>query len=80
MWLAAPTVQSHCQSLSHSVFNLFEDLLAMSKRCLDNNFISSVLTLAGGIIVFHYESIIDLQDECPLILCYSRKSGTGELT
>lgn len=27
--------------------------------------------------MFHFEAIQDLQDECPLILCYSKQSGTG---
>ena len=53
------------------------ELLYLSRRCLDNNFISSFLVLAGGVIVFHYETILDIQDECPLNLCYSSKSGTG---
>ena len=52
-------------------------LLYTSKKCLDDNFISSFLTVVGCIMVFHYESLLDIQDECPLILCYSRQSGTG---
>ena len=53
------------------------EMLKTAKLCLCNNFISSFITLVGAIIAFHYESIMDIQDECPLILCYSSSSGTG---
>ena len=53
-------------------------LLETVKLCLDNNFLSCFMTIVGGIIGFHYESIMDIQDECPLFLCYSRESGTGK--
>lgn len=52
-------------------------LLSTARECLDNNFLSSFLTLVGSIMAFHYTSILVTQDECPLILCYSRESGTG---
>ena len=54
-------------------------LLGATRECLGINFIPSLLALTGGLISFHYESILDLQDECPLFLCYSPNSGTGEL-
>ena len=53
------------------------ELLEASKNCLENNFISSFLTVAGSIVLLHYETILGMQDECPLILCYSSQSGTG---
>ena len=53
-------------------------LLEIARQCLHNNFISTVLTVIGGIISFHYESILQIQDECPLFLCFSRESGTGK--
>ena len=53
------------------------ELLKTAKECLDNNFLSSLVMMAGGIVAFHYESILDLQDECPLIMGFSRESGTG---
>lgn len=28
--------------------------------------------------MFHYTSIMKEQDECPLLLCYSRGNGTGK--
>ena len=52
-------------------------LLKISKKCLGNNFISSFLTVAGAGVLLHYESILGMQDECPLMLCYSSKPGTG---
>ena len=53
------------------------ELLKTAKECLSNNFMSSLVMMAGSIIAFHYESILDLQDECPLIMGFSRESGTG---
>lgn len=53
------------------------ELLKTAKECLDNNFLSSLVMMAGGIVAYHYESILDLQDECPLIMKFSRESGTG---
>ena len=53
-------------------------LFETTKGCLGINFIPSLLSFTGGVISFHYESILDLQDECPLFLCYSPSSGTGE--
>jgi len=38
---------------------------------------SSFIALAGGIVAFHFETIHGQQDECPIILCYSKASGTG---
>ena len=54
------------------------NLLKLTKKCLHNNFHSSVLTLAGAVIVLHYEDILGMQDECPLILCFSQSSGSGK--
>ena len=52
-------------------------LLRITKKCLDNNFISCFLAVAGTVILLHYESILEVQDECPLLLCYSTEPGTG---
>ena len=55
-----------------------QNLLQAAKECLLNNFYSCLAAVAGSIILFHYESIMDLnQKECPLILLYSRGCGTG---
>ncbi len=54
------------------------NLLLVAKQCLGNNFMGSLLTIAGSIIAFHYESILEIQDECPLVLCHSYLSGTGK--
>ena len=53
-------------------------LLKMAKKCLGNNFMSSFMTTAGCVMAFHYTSLLEIQDECPLILCYSKTSGTGK--
>ena len=34
-------------------------------------------TIAGSLILFHYEAIIEQQAECPLLLCFSPSCGTG---
>ena len=52
-------------------------LLRITKRCLDNNFLSSLVTLAGAVIVLHYEDVLGIQDECPLVLCFSPSPGSG---
>lgn len=57
-----------------------KELLKPAKKCLGNNFTSSFITIVGTVIVFHYESIMDIQDECPLIMCYSRESRTGMIS
>ena len=42
-------------------------LLSITRECIDNNFLSSFLSLVGSIMAFHYTSIAVTQDECPLI-------------
>ena len=27
--------------------------------------------------MFHYQSVLEVQDECPMVLCFSNASGTG---
>ncbi len=54
-----------------------KDLLKTARKCLDNNYLPSFIMTVGGILAFHYESILDLQDKCPLFLAYSAESGTG---
>ena len=68
-----------CGGLSAPLHYSPDTLLEIARHCLHNNFISAVLTVVGGIISFHYESILQIQDEWPLFLCYSRESGTGRL-
>ena len=57
--------------------NSLVDILSLTRQCLVNNFVSSFLTVAGAVLLLHYESILDMQDECPLVLCYSSTSGAG---
>ena len=52
-------------------------LLHIQKDLLKSNFLSSFLTLAGSVVLFHFEAIKEIQDECPVIVCYSKQSGTG---
>ena len=54
------------------------NLIRTTKRCLDNNFYSSMFTLAGAAILLHYEQVLGLQDECPLVLCFSQSPGSGK--
>lgn len=53
------------------------DLVQTATNCLDNNFLSFLVIMVGGIVVFHYQTILNIQDECCLILGYSTDSGTG---
>ena len=53
------------------------EALAVQKEALSNNFISSFIALAGSVVLFHFEAIKEIQDECPLVLCYSKECGTG---
>jgi len=55
----------------------FVDLLLAEKTGLQNNFISAFIAHAASAVVFHSEALKDLQDDCPVILCYSKHSGTG---
>lgn len=56
------------------------ELLSITKDCLGPNFISSFLTVTGAALILHYESILDFQDECPIVLCYSSAPGSGMLS
>lgn len=49
----------------------------VSRLVLKNNFLSFFSALAASVVVFHYEGILEIQDECPMVLCYSEESGTG---
>jgi len=55
----------------------FVSLLGAAKECLQNNFLSCFATIAGSATLFHYQSICEQQDTCPLVLCYSTSCGTG---
>ena len=55
----------------------FKDLLTAEKVGLANNFISAFIAHAGSVVVFHSDTIKEIQDDCPIILCYSKYSGTG---
>jgi len=58
----------------------FKELIATEKAGLANNFISAFIAHAGSVIVFHSEALKEIQDDCPIILCYSKHSGTGTVS
>ena len=51
----------------------------MQKNIMGKNFLASFVAVAGSIITYHFDIINNLQGECPLILIYSRSSGTGKI-
>ena len=53
-------------SLQYFSLLLLADLLEIAKSCLNSNYLSAVLTMIGGIVSFHYKSILQIQDECSL--------------
>ena len=55
----------------------FKQLIAAEKVGLANNFTSAFISHAGSVVVFHSEVLKEIQDDCPIILCYSSHSGTG---
>ena len=57
--------------------NPLRHLLSIQQKLMRQNFIPSFVVLAGSVIMYHFETINMLQGECPLILLYSKKSGTG---
>jgi len=57
----------------------FKKLIAAEKAGLANNFISAFVAHAGSIVVFHSEALKEIQDDRPIILCYSKHSGTGRI-
>ena len=58
--------------------NHFVVMLKAAKACLLNNFLSCFATIAGSLVLFHYETIREQKDACPLIMCYSSSCGTGK--
>lgn len=60
-----------------SLFPLRE-LMKTTKLALRNNFIPCFLSMAASIITFHYTSVLEINDECPITLLYSSCFGTGE--
>ena len=57
--------------------NSLVQLIAAEKEGLADNFISSFIVHAGSLVVFHSEVLKEIQDDCSIILCYSKHSGTG---
>ena len=42
-----------------------------------SNFIPCFLVIAGSVLILHYEMVMDMMDCCPVVLAYSKESGTG---
>lgn len=49
-----------------------------ARQCLGNNFIPAFLTMVGGLLAFHHEAVVMMDDSCPITVCYSPGSGTGK--
>ncbi|XP_019859133.1 PREDICTED: uncharacterized protein LOC109587333 [Amphimedon queenslandica] len=43
-------------------------LLETGRQCLGSNFMSCYAAIAGSVVLFHYETIMEAQAECPVIL------------
>ena len=52
-----------------------QNVLKAAKECIRDNFQSFYQVLSGAM---HFEEIIELQAECPMVLAYSETPGTGE--
>ena len=84
---SGPTCRPNADSMLPSTLSIalplcpdgFQRLCRTALRCLKNNFYSFfILAVSGGVMALHYEKVLEIQDECPLVLCYSASCGTGE--
>lgn len=55
-----------------------QGVLKAAKECLPHNFQSFYQVLSGMCMAMHFEEIIELQAECPMVLAYSEVTGTGK--
>jgi len=55
-----------------------QSVVKAAKECLGHNFLSFYQVLSGMCMAMHFEDIIELQAECPMVLAYSETPGTGE--
>ena len=84
---SVPTCRPNADSVLPSTLSIalplcpdgFQQLCRTALQCLKNNFYSFFLAVSGGVMAHHYEKVLEIQDECPLVLCYSASCGTGEL-
>lgn len=53
------------------------EVVDTARQCLGNNFIPAFLTMVGGLLAFHHEAVVTMDDSCPITICYSQGSGTG---
>ena len=41
-------------------------------------FFSFFMAVSGAVMGLHFEQVVYLQDECPIVMCYSVVCGTGK--
>ena len=51
-----------------------QKLLEVAKQFYDNNF---YLAISGAVMALHCQEVININDECPIVMCYSSSCGTG---
>ena len=56
----------------------FQKLCATAQECLSNNFLSFFAAVSGAVMSLHFEQVVHLNDECPIVMCYSSSCGTGK--
>ncbi len=71
-----------CSDILSSVFLPLSTELAVEfyvslKRCLNHNFLQSLLVVAGFVMSFHYRTVISMYQGCAKIIA-SGDSGTGK--
>ena len=54
-----------------------EGVVSAARDCLESNFIPCFLVIAGRVLTLHYETVMSMVDCCPIVLAYSKESGTG---
>ena len=52
-----------------------QKLLEVAKQFYDYNFMSFYLAISGAVMALHCQEVIN--DECPIVMCYSSSCGTG---
>ena len=55
-----------------------QKVLEVAKQFYDNNFMSFYLAISGAVMALHCQEVININDECPIVMCYSSSCGTGK--
>ncbi len=45
---------------------------------LGNNFYSFFVAVSGAVMGLQFQKLVEIQDECPIVLLYSASVGTGK--